>query len=79
MRLLVLPALPHAEEKLREALDVLREAGVQGVYTFRVMLENLLGRVKPNSDYSKSISLQALRIIKAYGLAKEPQLEMFGD
>ena len=79
LRLLVLPALPHAEEKIREALEVLREAGVQGVYTFRVMLENLLGRVKPNSDYSKSESLQALRIIKAYGLAKEPQLEMFGD
>jgi len=79
LRLLVLPALPHAEEKLREALDVLQEAGVQGVYTFRVMLENLLGRVKPNSDYSKSVSLQALRIIKGYGLAKEPQLEMFGE
>ena len=79
LRLLVLPSLPRAEEKIREALEVMREAGVQGVYTFRVMLENLLGRVKPNSDYSRSEALQALRMIKAYGLAKEPQLEMFGD
>ncbi len=79
LRLLVLPALPHAEGKIREALDVIREAGVQGIYTFSVMLENLLRRTEPNSDHAKSVPLQALRILKAYGLAKEPQLEMFSE
>ena len=79
LRLLVLPALPLAESKTREALDVIRDAGVQGVYTFRTMLENLLRSTKLSSDHAKSVPLQALRILKAYGLAKEPQLEMFGE
>ncbi len=79
LRLLVLPALPLAESKTREALDVIRDAGVQGVYTFRTMLENLLRSTEPSSDHAKSVPLQALRILKAYGLAKEPQLEMFGE
>ncbi len=79
LHLLVLPALPRAEGKAREALEVIREAGVEGVYTFRVMLENLLRRVEPNRDQAKTVSLQSLRILKAYGLAKDPQLEMFGE
>ena len=71
--------MPHTEGKAREALEVIREAGVQGIYTFSVMLENLLRRTELNSDHAKSVPLQALRILKAYGLAKEPQLEMFSE
>ena len=52
---------------------------VQGIYTFSAMLENLLRRTESNSDHAKSVPLQALRILKAYGLAKEPQLEMFSE
>ncbi len=79
LRLLVLPALPRAESKLKEALEVLCEAGVQGVYTLRSMLENLLRRAEPGRDYAALPAMQALRILKAYGLTTEPQLELFPE
>ena len=79
LRLVVLPSLPRGEDKLRQSMDLIREAGAEGVYTFRVMLENLLGRAESGRDYSKYHSMQALRILKCYGLATEPQLELFEE
>ncbi len=79
LHLLVVPALPRADSKLKESLEALREAGAQGVFTLRSMLENLLRRAEPGRDYAALPAMQALRILKAYGLAAEPQLELFPE
>ena len=43
------------------------------------MLENLLRRAELGRDYAALPAMQALRILKAYGLATEPQLELFPE
>jgi len=41
------------------------------------MLLELVSAVSLNRNYEKSDLLQILRILKAYGLVKDPQLEFF--
>jgi len=77
MRLLIVPALPRNEAKITEVFSILKKNSVDGVLTIRSMLENLLrqsdpGKFNPGKPFS-----QVLNLLKAYELAKEPQLEMF--
>ena len=77
LRLLVVPALPQSESKAGEVFKILQEAGVDGVLTLRSMLENLLRQSEPANIYTGKPFFQVLRMLKAYDLAKDPQLEMF--
>ena len=79
LRLLVVPALPRSEGKLRETFSLLKGLGVDGVLTIRSMLENLLRQTLPSKSYHGKSIFQILRLMKAYDLVKEPQLEMFPD
>ena len=75
LKVLVVPGLPR-EAKLREkSIELLRAKGVDGVISFREILSDLIGRVHTNRNYQKSDLLQTLRLLKNYGLLKEPQLE----
>ena len=77
LRLLVVPALPRNEAKIGEVFGILKEAGVDGILTLRAMLENLLRQSEPTKIYTRKPFFQVLKLMKAYELAKEPQLEMF--
>ena len=77
LRLLVVPALPQSESKAGEVFKILQEAGVDGVLTLRSMLENLLRQSELANIYTGKPFFQVLRMLKAYDLAKDPQLEMF--
>ena len=77
LRLLVVPALPRNEAKIGEVFGILKEAGVDGILTLRAMLENLLRQSEPTKIYTGKPFFQVLKLMKAYELAKEPQLEMF--
>ena len=41
------------------------------------MLQELVAKVDVNRNYDKSDMLQMLRILKVYGLVRDPQLELF--
>ena len=75
--ILCIPELPVSEDLRNKTLAGLREHGVDGVITFRTMLLELVSAVSLNRNYEKSDLLQILRILKAYGLVKDPQLEFF--
>ena len=50
---------------------------MDGVLTLRSMLENLLRQSELANIYTGKPFFQVLRMLKAYDLAKDPQLEMF--
>jgi hypothetical protein len=75
--ILCIPELPASEDLRNKTLAGLREHGVDGVITFRTMLLELVSSVGVNCNYEKSDLLQILRIMKAYRLIKDPQLELF--
>jgi len=75
--ILCIPELPASEELREKTLKGLRERGVDGVITFHTMLVELVSAIRVNRNYEKSDLLQILRILKAYGLVKDPQLEFF--
>jgi hypothetical protein len=77
LKLLVVPALPHQSEALKQSVALLREKGVDGVIPFRTMLAELLEGVRINRNYQKSDILQLLRILKNYEFIREPQMELF--
>ncbi len=76
-RVLVVPALPQAEEARTQSIEFLRANGIDAVLSFRTMLADLIGEVEVNRNYQKSDLLQTIRILKNYDFFREPQLELF--
>jgi len=76
-RLLVVPALPSAEEARQQSIDLLRAKGLDGVISYRTMLRDLIDQIEVNRNYQKSDLLQVIRILKNYDFFKESQLELF--
>jgi len=76
-RILVVPALPQAQDARRRSIEVMRANGVDATISFPTILADLFRRVEVNRDYQKSDLLQILRILKNYGLLRDPQLELF--
>ncbi len=79
LRLLVVPGFPRDERKIKSLTENLKNAGVDGVLTLRSIIENLLRQsVGPHaSGHHGSVDL--FKLLKAYNLVKEPQLDMFED
>lgn len=77
--LLVVPALPRNEVKLKDLFVLFREMGVGGVLCLSSMLENLLRQSMPTLKYSNNGVFQMLKLLKVYQLAREPQLDMFSN
>ena len=75
--ILVVPALPKAESKSIELFDYLKDIGVCGVITLSSILENLLRKMSANIETSDNSAYHLLRLLKVYGLATEPQLDIF--
>jgi len=78
-KLLVLPGLPTHEPHRTQSINLLREHGVDGILSFRSILQDLHSKVEVNHSYQKSDLLQTLRILKNYDMIKSPQLEFFGE
>ncbi len=75
-KILVLPALPTAEPFRSQSVELLKERGVDAIISFRAMLLDLLDKIESNQNYSKSDTLQVMRILKNYDLLKDPQLDL---
>ncbi len=76
--ILCLPELPASGELKEKTLRALKERGIDGVLSFRTMLHELVAKVDANRNYDKSDLLQIVRILKNYGLLRDPQMELFG-
>jgi hypothetical protein len=58
---------------------MLKERGVDGVISFRMILRDIIDRIETNRNYRKSDTLQLLRILKTYDFLKEPQLDLLPE
>ncbi|NQU11890.1 hypothetical protein HQ590_13935 [bacterium] len=76
LKLLVVPGLPREARTRQRSIEVLQSKGVDGVISFRSILQELIAGVRTNRNYQKSDLLQILRLLKNYGLLREPQLEL---
>jgi hypothetical protein len=78
-KILVLPSLPTAEPFRSQSVELLKAHGVDAIISFRAMLLDLLDKVEINQNYSKSDTLQVMRILKNYDLLKDTQLDLLPD
>ena len=60
-------------------VDLLKARGVDAIISFRAMLLDILDKIEVNQNYTKSDTLQVMRILKNYDLLKDTQLDMFPD
>lgn len=77
-KILVLPSLPTAEPYRSQSVQMLKDAGVDAIISFRSMLLDLIDSVETNRNYGKSDTLQVIRVLKNYDLIKDPQLDLPG-
>ena len=77
LRLLVVPSFPRNEAKAKVLSESLKSVGVDGFLTLRSVIENLLRQTMPASTFLNQDVFHLLRLLKAYDLVKEPQLDMF--
>jgi hypothetical protein len=75
-KILVMPGLSKDEKLRTKSIEVLRSRGVDGVLSFETILSDLIGQVAVNRNYQKSDLLQILRLLKNYGLLRDPQMEL---
>ncbi len=78
-KILVLPSLPTAEPFRSQSVELLKARGVDAIISFRAMLLDLLDRVEVNQNYTKSDTLQVMRILKNYGLLRDPQMDLLPE
>jgi hypothetical protein len=78
-KILVLPSLPTAEPFRSQSVELLKQHGVDAIISFRAMLIDLLDKIEINQNYSKSDTLQVMRLLKNYDLVKDPQLDLLSD
>lgn len=76
-RILVLPGLPTHEPHKSESIKLLKDVGLDAIISFRSMLQDIVGKIEVNHNYSKSDFLQTLRILKNYDMVKSPQMDLF--
>jgi hypothetical protein len=78
-KILVLPSLPTAEPFRSQSVELLKARGVDAIISFRAMLLDLLDKIEINQNYTKSDTLQVMRLLKNYDLLKDPQLDLLPD
>ncbi len=77
-KILVLPSLPTAEPFRAQSVELLKARGVDAIISFRAMLLDILDKIETNQNYTKSDTLQVMRILKNYDLLKDTQLDLPG-
>ena len=77
LNILVAPSLPASKKLRRESIEMLRGKGVDGVIEFPTVLSALIDGVEKNRNYQRSDVLQLIRVLKAHGMLRERQMELF--
>jgi hypothetical protein len=76
-KILCLSDLAPASAVQDETLSMMRAGGIDGVISFRTMLQELMQSTDVSKNYEKSDLLQTLRLLKTYDLLKDSQLDLF--
>ncbi len=76
-KILILPGLPVQEPHRSQSIELLRKHGVDGILSFRAMLQDIINRIDVSQNYESSEMSQTLRILKSYDMLRSPQLELF--
>lgn len=76
-KILVIPELAADPGLRAKCVEILKGHGIDGVFFFREVIGEMISRIEKNKNYQKSEMLQLLRILKAYDLLKDPQMELF--
>lgn len=79
LKILVLPSLPTAEPFRSQSVELLKGKGVDAIISFRAMLLDILEKIETNQNYTKSDTLQVMRILKNYDLLKDTQLDLLTE
>ena len=77
-KILVLPGLPTHEPHKSQSVEMLKEAGVDAIISFRGILQDIVSKIETNHNYQKSDLLQVLRLLKNYDMVKDAQMDFFG-
>ena len=77
LKILIAPSLPASKKLRRESIEMLRGKGVDGVIEFPAVLSALIDGVEKNRNYQRSDVLQLIRVLKAHGMLRERQMELF--
>ena len=75
---MVVPSLPANNDKMKEALEYVSSVGVEGVLT-PIYFRKPFRQTSPNLGKDLRSVFQIFGLIKAYGLAKDPQMEIFKE
>ena len=78
-KILVLPSLPTAEPFRSQSVELLKARGIDAIISFRAMLLDILDKIETNQNYTKSDTLQVMRILKKYDLLKDTQLDLLTE
>ena len=78
-KILVLPSLPTAEPFRSQSVELLKARGVDAIISFRAMLLDILEKIETNQNYTKSDTLQVMRILKNYDLLKDSQMDLLSE
>ena len=76
-KILVVSRLPATEALAKKSISILAQRGVDHLLEFTTVLQDIIGKVKTNKNYTESDILQLIRLLKCYSLLREPQLELF--
>ena len=77
LKILVAPSLPSSKKQRQESVEFLRSKGVDGVIEFPTVLSAVIDGVEKNRNYQRSDVLQLIRVLKAHGMLRERQMELF--
>jgi len=76
-RLVIVPLFPMVEPHYGQLCELLESRGVNGVITFRTLLDNLIQQLDVLDAERLTPRLKMLRILKQMELLKIPQLDLF--
>ena len=74
--ILVISEFSTSPEPRQRAIALLRQAGIDHVIEFPMILRDILDRISPQASYGPSQTLQTLRLLKRYDFIRYQQLEL---
>ncbi len=74
--ILVVSELPQSAKYRERSIDLLRQAGIDHIIEFPLVLRGLLERVSTHGAYAASETLQTIRLLKRYSLVRHQQMEL---
>ena len=78
-KMVLLPGLPVSEPYRQECIDLLKDSGVEAMFSIRTLLESLVGQIPLSPGIATSTLSEMIRLLKVYELIRPPQMDLFDD